>query len=249
MYAESRIVADEGANRAEALVWVAAPPAPRGKAGPPGPDTWYLPVKRALDVVGALLLLPLAAPLLLLAALLVKLTSRGPVFYAQTRVGRWGQPFTLYKVRSMCADCERTSGARWSGPGDPRIMPVGRFLRRTHLDELPQLWNVLRGEMSLIGPRPERPEFVPQLEQSIPRYRERVRVLPGVTGLAQLHLPPDTDLTSVHRKLVFDLHYIKHLGLWVDLRILLCTAVHAFVPYVAARWFFRLAPRDGSAAR
>jgi lipopolysaccharide/colanic/teichoic acid biosynthesis glycosyltransferase len=204
------------------------------------PQTWYQPVKRVLDVVLALLISVVAVPVMLLAAVLVKLTSRGPVLYSQTRVGRGGRPFTIYKIRSMHHDCEKISGVRWSRTGDPRVLPIGRLLRRTHIDELPQLWNILRGEMSLVGPRPERPEFVPQLEQAIPHYRDRLLVLPGVTGLAQIHLEPDTDLSSVERKLMFDLYYIKHLSFWSDLRILLATTVHVFQPFIANRWFFRL---------
>src|SRR5262249_12591904 len=120
--------------------------------------------------------------------------------------------------------CEKLSGPQWSQRGDPRITPLGRILRQTHIDEFPQLWNVLRGDMSLVGPRPERPEFVPQLIEAIPHYGERLQVRPGVTGLAQVQLPPDTDLESVRRKVSCDLYYIQHLNLWLDLRILLCTA-------------------------
>src|SRR5262249_18845124 len=151
------------------------------------------------------------------------LTSRGPAFYTQARLGRNGRAYTLYKLRTMTHDCERHSGARWAMPGDPRVTPFGAFLRKTHLDELPQLWNVLRGDMSLVGPRPERPEFVPTLAQSIPHYRERLRVKPGVTGLAQVRLPADTDLESVRRKLAYDLYYVKHMGPWLDTRLVLCT--------------------------
>jgi len=121
-------------------------------------------VRRVVDVTLALLLASCTWPLLLAAIALVRLTSRGPALYSQTRLGRGGKPFRIYKVRTMAYDCERGSGPRWSTAGDPRVLPVGRLLRRTHLDELPQLWNVLCGEMSLVGPRPERPEFVPQLE-------------------------------------------------------------------------------------
>ena len=141
----------------------------------------------------------------------------------------------------MIHDCERLTGARWAAARDPRITLVGRFLRRTHIDELPQLWNVLRGEMSLVGPRPERPEFVPQLEKVIPRYRERLLVPPGVTGLAQVQLPPDTDLASVRRKLAYDLYYVKRLSWWLDLRILFATAGHVLgFPYSAAHTLFRM---------
>jgi lipopolysaccharide/colanic/teichoic acid biosynthesis glycosyltransferase len=207
------------------------------------PATLYLSCRRILDVGAALALLVLTAPALVVACLLVKLTSRGPMLYSQTRVGRSGRPFTIWKIRSMYHNCEAASGASWSRKGDPRVMPFGRFLRRTHLDELPQLWNVLRGDMSLIGPRPERPEFVPQLEGAIPRYRERLVVLPGLTGLAQIHLGPDVDLPGVERKLAMDLYYVKRLGPWMDARIVLATVVHVIKPHVADKWFFRLTPQ------
>lgn len=204
------------------------------------PQTWYTVCKRIVDVVISLILLVLFSPFILLAILMVKLTSKGPAFYTQIRVGLGGKPFRIWKLRSMYHNCEKISGAMWSRTGDPRVTPIGRFLRRSHIDELPQLWNILKGEMSLIGPRPERPEFVPQLEQAIPRYRERLLVLPGVTGLAQIHLGPDTDLASVERKLAFDLYYIKTLGFWNDLKILLATSIHVFWPYLPSKWFFSL---------
>jgi len=182
-------------------------------------------IKAGMDFVLALVLLVLVLPLLALAALLVKLASRGPAFYSQVRLGRGGKPYRIYKLRTMFHECEKLSGARWSRPGDSRVTPVGRFLRGTHLDELPQLWNVLRGEMSLVGPRPERPEFVPELERAIPDYRDRLLVRPGITGLAQVWLPPDTDLNSVHRKLRYDLYYVRHLGFWLDVRLVGFTAL------------------------
>jgi lipopolysaccharide/colanic/teichoic acid biosynthesis glycosyltransferase len=186
----------------------------------PAPAIFYPRAKRALDFTLALLLFILAAPLILLAMLLVKLTSHGPALYCQTRVGRNGRPFTIFKIRSMVHRCESMTGARWSLPGDARVTRIGRLLRLTHLDELPQLWNVLLGSMSLVGPRPERPEFVPQLEQAIPHYRLRLLVRPGVTGLAQLQLPPDTDLASVRRKVAYDLYYVQRIGFFLDLRLL-----------------------------
>jgi lipopolysaccharide/colanic/teichoic acid biosynthesis glycosyltransferase len=193
---------------------------------------WYLSCKAGIDFLFAALLAVPALPLTLLAAALVKLTSRGPAFYTQTRVGQNGRLFTIYKIRTMIDNCESLSGARWSFPGDPRITPVGWVLRATHLDELPQLLNVLKGEMSLIGPRPERPEFVPELETSVPGYWQRLAVRPGVTGLAQVLLPADLDLACVHRKLAHDLYYIRHLTPWMDLRLLLCTLPHALgIPF------------------
>jgi lipopolysaccharide/colanic/teichoic acid biosynthesis glycosyltransferase len=203
------------------------------------PVTWYTSCKRIVDVLMALTMFLVAGPLILLTALLVKLTSRGPAFYSQTRAGRGGKPFTIWKLRSMYQDAEQRSGAVWAQKVDPRVTPLGRFLRRSHLDELPQLWNVLKGDMSLIGPRPERPEFVHKLEQVIPRYRERMLVLPGVTGLAQIHLGPDIDLPDVERKLAFDLYYIKTLSFWNDVKIFVGTAVHILHPLPGA-WFFGL---------
>jgi lipopolysaccharide/colanic/teichoic acid biosynthesis glycosyltransferase len=175
----------------------------------------------------ALVLLVLALPVIALAALLVKLTSPGSAFYTQVRVGRNGLLFTIYKLRTMIQDCESLTGPRWAIRGDPRVTPVGQVLRAMHIDELPQLVNILRGDMGLIGPRPERPEFVRQLEQAIPNYRLRLAVRPGVTGLAQVQLGADTDVASVRRKLFYDLYYIEHLSPWTDLRILVATAFYA----------------------
>jgi lipopolysaccharide/colanic/teichoic acid biosynthesis glycosyltransferase len=207
----------------------------------PLPANWYVWCKPGIEFAAALVLLVFAAPIILLTALLVKLTSRGPAFYSQTRLGRDGRAFTLYKVRTMAHNCEKGSGARWSTPGDPRITLVGALLRKTHLDELPQLWNVLRGDMSLVGPRPERPEFTPALERAFPHYRDRLTVRPGVTGLAQVQLPPDTDLDSVRRKLAYDLYYIRHLNVWLDCRLIVCTALHMVgVPYSALYRCFSL---------
>jgi lipopolysaccharide/colanic/teichoic acid biosynthesis glycosyltransferase len=126
----------------------------------------------------------------------------------------------------MIDKCESLTGPRWTIPGDPRVTPIGWLLRRTHIDELPQLLNVLKGQMSLIGPRPERPEFVRELSAALPDYDKRHAVLPGITGLAQVQLAPDTDIESVRRKLVFDLHHIEHMSFWLDTRILMATALH-----------------------
>ncbi len=194
--------------------------------GPTAAQRCYGPVRRALDVAAALGLLLVASPVMLLAALAVRLTSRGPAFYTQVRTGRGGRPFVIYKIRTMIDNCESLTGPRWTIPGDPRVTPLGWLLRRTHLDELPQLLNVVKGDMSLIGPRPERPEFVDKLERAVPGYTARLHVLPGITGLAQVQLPPDTDLDSVRRKLEYDLYYVRHWGLWLDLRICLGTILH-----------------------
>jgi lipopolysaccharide/colanic/teichoic acid biosynthesis glycosyltransferase len=204
-------------------------------------SSWYLPAKAAVDFVAAIVLLVLASPLLLVAGLLVKLTSRGPVLYAQTRLGRGGRPYKIYKLRTMTHNCEARAGVQWARVGDPRVTPVGRLLRATKLDELPQLWNVLKGDMSLLGPRPERPEIVAALERALPHYRERLLVRPGLSGLAQVQLPPDTDLGSVRRKLDYDRYYVRHLGPWLDLRVALATALYLLrVPFGVARVLLRV---------
>lgn len=190
--------------------------------------SWYHKLKAIFDISLGVLLLIIFSPAMLLAYLLVKLTSPGPAIYSQTRVGLMGKPFTIYKFRSMKHRCESLTGAQWSKPGDTRVTPVGKFLRKTHLDELPQLWNVIRGEMSLVGPRPERPEFVPQLMKAIPLYACRLQVKPGVTGFAQVQLPPDTDLNSVQLKLAYDLFYIKNLSFWFDFRLMMATFLKLF---------------------
>jgi lipopolysaccharide/colanic/teichoic acid biosynthesis glycosyltransferase len=215
--------------------WVVAAPASR----------LYGACKAALDFTLALGLLVLTAPVVLAAMALIKMTSHGPALYTQARLGRGGKPFIIYKLRTMVHRCENLTGPRWSTPGDPRVTWLGRLLRKTHLDELPQLWNVLRGDMSLVGPRPERPEFVPQLEQAIPHYRARLFMKPGVTGLAQVQLPPDTDLASVRLKLGYDLHYVRHAGLWLDFRLLACTGFKLVgLPYQLLRKLFWLPRRE-----
>jgi lipopolysaccharide/colanic/teichoic acid biosynthesis glycosyltransferase len=224
--------------------WTETTAADRRRRGPGG-RSWYLPCRAAAEFTIALVLLVLTTPAILLAAALVRLTSRGPAFYNQTRLGRGGRSYTMYKIRSMYHDCERHSGICWATKCDPRITPLGRVLRFTHLDELPQLWNVLKGDMSLIGPRPERPELVPDLERDIPRYRERLSVRPGVTGLAQVQQSADTGLESVRRKLAYDLYYIEAMGPWLDLRILLSTALKMVgVPFPVLRKLFAMPSCD-----
>lgn len=194
----------------------------------PAEQTLYGQIKPSFDFVFSLVLLVIFTPIILLAALAVRVTSSGPAFYSQLRVGKNGRLFRIYKLRTMYHNCELTSGIRWSTPGDPRITRVGSILRKTHIDELPQLLNVLKGEMSLVGPRPERPEIIPALEQAIPHYRERLRVRPGVTGLAQLRQSADTTIESVRQKLAYDIHYIHTASLWLDLRLMTCTALKMF---------------------
>jgi lipopolysaccharide/colanic/teichoic acid biosynthesis glycosyltransferase len=190
---------------------------------------WYAAGKVVLDYVAAALLLPFALVLIGLAALAVKATSPGPAFYTQTRVGLNGRRYRIVKLRTMHHNCERTSGIKWAGKNDDRITRVGRFLRATHVDEMPQLFNVLLGHMSLVGPRPERPEVIQAkgLEQLVPGYRHRLLVKPGVTGLAQVQLPADSDITSVRHKVVYDLYYIQRQSLLLDLRLLLATVLKA----------------------
>lgn len=189
-----------------------------------GGVAWYHAAKRPLDLVVAIVLLALLWPVILVAAAIVKWTSEGPAFYVQTRVGRNGVPFLLYKLRTMVEDAEAETGAVWcQGEDDPRITPIGRFLRRTHIDEFPQLINVLLGHMSLVGPRPERPEIVNRIEWDVPHYRERLRVRPGIAGLAQSRLPPDSDTEGVRRKLAYDLYYVLFGSPWLDLRIAFAT--------------------------
>jgi lipopolysaccharide/colanic/teichoic acid biosynthesis glycosyltransferase len=179
--------------------------------------------------LAALVLLVFVAPLLALLMAAVRLTSKGPALYQQRRVGRGGRIFTMWKLRTMRSDAEVATGPVWAALGhDLRVTPLGYWLRRLHLDELPQLVNVLRGEMALVGPRPERPEFVTILAAQIPGYLDRLEVLPGITGLAQINLPPDTDLTSVRRKLVLDQQYIQDGSAPLDLRIVLSTALRLF---------------------
>ncbi|MFO0813523.1 MAG: sugar transferase [Gemmatales bacterium] len=188
--------------------------------------TRYEVLKRTIDIVIASFILLLTSPIILLSCLIVRLTSRGPSIYTQVRLGKYRKPFVIYKLRSMYHDCERFSGIRWCSKNDNRITPFGTFLRKSHIDELPQLWNVLRGEMSLIGPRPERPELISKLQNQIPNYLERLLVKPGLTGLAQIQLPPDADIESVRKKLLVDCVYIEHLSFWLDCRIFIATFLY-----------------------
>jgi lipopolysaccharide/colanic/teichoic acid biosynthesis glycosyltransferase len=181
--------------------------------------------KATLDVLFAATLLVVSAPVIVAAGVLVGLTSRGPAVYSQRRLGRGGRPFVMFKLRTMRHDCERDTGPTWAVPNDPRVTPIGRVLRRLHLDELPQLWNVLRGEMSLIGPRPERPEISAKLRLLVPGYDRRLAVKPGITGLAQVFLPPDSDVEGVWKKIAHDRFYVARVGPGFDLKILVFTAL------------------------
>lgn len=181
-------------------------------------DRITLKIKRLVDIVTASLLLASLSPLMLLAGIAVKLESPGAIFYSQLRNGLHGQPFRVYKFRSMRQDAEK-AGAQWAQKRDPRITRVGYCLRLMRIDELPQLWNVLRGEMSLIGPRPERPEFDSQLTTQIPYYKLRYLVKPGITGWAQVMYPYGASVEDAYEKLSYDLYYIKNYSIWLDLAI------------------------------
>jgi len=182
-------------------------------------------VKRVGEAVIAGGLLAVTAPLAALTALSVRLSSPGRVLYRQTRVGLDGKPFELLKWRTMRADAEKTSGPVWAtGDNDPRVTKLGRLMRKTRLDEVPQLWNVLRGDMSFVGPRPERPHFVQQLREVIPYYDERHSVRPGITGWAQVKFPYGSTLEDAEEKLEYDLYYVKHMSLLLDAAIVLETA-------------------------
>ena len=180
--------------------------------------------KRLFDVVVSLVILLLTAPLIVLAALAVKLESRGPVFYRQRRVGLYGQTFDVVKIRSMRVDAEVGGKAVWAQKDDPRVTRVGRWLRILRIDELPQAWSVLKGEMSFVGPRPERPQFVADLESRLPYYSERHVVKPGITGWAQINYPYGASVEDAREKLEFDLYYAKNYTPFLDLLILLQTA-------------------------
>lgn len=180
----------------------------------------YRTGKRLVDFGVSLLALLVMAPLLIAAAIAVKISSRGPVLYSQVRNGQYASPFRIYKFRTMIVDAEDETGPILATAGDPRITPIGRLLRRWRIDEIPQLWNVLRGDMSLVGPRPERPEFDEHYRRDNPLYERRFAVKPGVTGLAQIHGRYDTDY---RHKLRYDLIYINGLSFWNDTRVLVTT--------------------------
>ena len=187
------------------------------------PGMFYIKkIKRVFDVACSLACLTVLSPVFLVGILAVKMTSRGPIFYRQTRVGRFGRRFEIVKLRTMIVHAEQ-SGAVWSQKNDPRITGAGAILRKYRIDEVPQFINVLKGEMSLVGPRPERPEFVDQLAQQIPYYKERLMIQPGLTGWAQVRYPYGSTVEDAWRKTEFDLFYLKHMGLVIDIGILLRT--------------------------
>lgn len=184
-------------------------------------------IKRLLDVFLSLILLTLSIPMILVCALLIKLTSQGPIFFAQIRVGYKGKDFKIYKLRTMHQNAE-ADGAQWATTNDPRITFFGSFLRKSRLDELPQCWNVLKGDMSFVGPRPERPEFTQMLAKEIPYYELRHMVKPGVSGWAQVIFPYGASTEDSLRKLQYELYYIKHQSLFLDLNVMIRTLFTIF---------------------
>lgn len=212
-----------------------------------GPDDDFEPrprsetASRVFNCTIAVLMLVLAAPIMLLTVIMIRLTSRGPVLYTQIRVGidrRWnrtralherrredlgGSPFTIFKFRSMRVDAEINGQAVWAKKDDDRVTPIGKFMRKTRIDELPQLLNVIRGDMNIVGPRPERPSIFVRLREQIDEYPVRQRVKPGITGLAQVSNPYDSCLDDVRRKVQFDIMYMKRQSLWEDVSIMVRT--------------------------
>lgn len=186
---------------------------------------WEKSIKRILDILFSLFILTFTFPFLIIIGIMIRLTSPGPAIYRQKRVGRYGKTFTIYKFRTMLNNAERHSGPTWALKDDPRITKVGYWLRKLRLDEIPQLFNVLKGDMSLVGPRPERPHFVQQFSQQIPLYTRRLRVRPGITGWAQVKWKYDTSLDDVKEKTKFDLFYIENISLRMDAKILINTII------------------------
>jgi exopolysaccharide biosynthesis polyprenyl glycosylphosphotransferase len=183
----------------------------------------YALTKRTVDVIGAFFGLTLLSPLLLITGILIKLTSKGPVLYSQVRVGKDGKHFNIYKFRTMKVDAEKHTGPVWASKNDNRLTSIGGILRKSRIDEIPQFVNVLKGEMSLVGPRPERPMFVEQLKTQICDYEKRLDVKPGITGLAQVWHRYDETIEDVRKKIKYDVLYIRKACFWTDIRILLRT--------------------------
>lgn len=195
-------------------------------AAPFEPSPYLLRKRRSVRIIGALLGAPLA-PVIVLLVGAVRLTSPGPGLYRQKRVGLNGAEFTIFKLRSMRQNAEAETGPTWARKKDSRVTPLGRLLRWTHLDELPQIINVIRGEMDFVGPRPERPEMVRQLLLTVPNYADRLRAMPGITGAAQVNLPPDQSVDCVRHKVLADRYYIRRANLWLDLRLVAATVIRS----------------------
>lgn len=184
---------------------------------------WFERTKRGMDIAASLVGLIVFAPVIAIIAAWIKLVDGGPVFYRQWRVGRNGWLFRLYKLRTMTTDAESDGLARFARGGDPRILPGCAWMRKSHVDELPQLWNILKGHMSLVGPRPERPEIFEILRPSMPKIERRLDAKPGLTGLAQIRNGYTNDTTGARKKQAYDLRYLRRRSLWSDLRLLMAT--------------------------
>ncbi len=184
---------------------------------------WEAQIKRIIDIVVSCAVLALGAPLWLAIAAVIRFTSPGRAIYNQERIGQNGKPFIMHKFRSMYQDAEKRTGPTWASKQDPRITPIGRFIRKTRLDEIPQFINVLMGEMSLVGPRPERAFFIQQLQQEIPWYIRRIKMKPGITGWAQVKHKYDASIEDVKQKVMYDLYYFENMSLKLDLKIMLHT--------------------------
>jgi exopolysaccharide biosynthesis polyprenyl glycosylphosphotransferase len=189
---------------------------------------WEAQIKRLMDIAVSATVLLLGAPVCLVLSIIIRATSEGPAVYKQVRVGRNGKNYTMLKFRSMYIDAEKRSGPQWATENDPRITPVGRFLRKTRLDEIPQFLNVLKGEMSLVGPRPERPHFVEILKKEIPWYVRRIKMKPGITGWAQVKHKYDESIEDVKQKVLYDLYYFENMTIVLDLKIMLRTILVVF---------------------
>jgi len=194
----------------------------------------YHIVKRMTDIGGSVIAFVLLSPFFIFAALFIKILSKGPVFFRQTRVGQYGKTFEIYKFRTMKVDAEKYSGPVWAAKNDDRLIPGGNFLRKSKIDEIPQFINVLKGEMSIIGPRPERPFFVERLKKQIPDYEKRLNIKPGITGLAQVLHRADETIKDVRKKIKYDILYIKRMCLWTDV-IILARTVRVVLTGIAAR--------------
>ena len=190
--------------------------------------SWQAQIKRIMDISVSLIVLIFGAPVCLLITILIRTTSAGPIIFKQERIGQNGKPFNMLKFRSMYEDAEKRTGPKWATENDPRVTPFGRFLRKTRFDEIPQFVNVLKGEMSLVGPRPERAFFIEQLKREIPWYIRRIKMKPGITGWAQVKHKYDESIEDVRQKVLYDLYYFENMSLLLDLKIVLRTIIVVF---------------------
>ena len=190
-------------------------------------NTFNMMIKRVMDICGSIICLIIFSPLMLITAILIKTTSKGPLIFKQERVGLHNKPFQMYKFRSMEQQTEEDEKKGWTVKNDPRITPVGKIIRKTSIDEFPQLFNVLKGDMSLVGPRPERPQFVEKFREEIPRYMVKHQVRPGMTGWAQVNGLRGN--TSIKKRIDHDLYYIENWTVGLDIKILIMTVFHGFI--------------------